>query len=978
MLTWTRGLLSALILLFAIPAGAVTMERPELLEPAQVIRDNDGTIHIIAGNSHDLYFLQGWATARDRLFQIDLTRRFPSGTLAELIGPAALAGDVESRTIGLRRAAELSWEAYSPDMRAAITAFADGVNTWAAENPLPPEYGFLAIEEFAPWTEIDTVVVGKALAFQLSFDLDIGLTEIFGAYLETLGEQGFVLFSQDVFRTQPFDCAATIPDATGAYPYIPVPDKNADPRCEKGPSAMVTKPGDDLAQKSAPAAGSFDVGMMNEMAQEAGRKLRRSYFIKSVLDADGAIGSNLWGISAGLGGDALPIVVNDPHLSLGTPSTFYPMHLKIPGNNVMGSSVPGTPGIIHGHNNYIAWGTTTNPMDVTDTFLELVSFDQESGLPVATIFQGEPEPIVPVPEEFYAFIRGEGLVQAGPGPCELPGCEGVDIPPATFIVPRRNNGPLIAFFRDQADAGSGLVPALSVQYVGYSATRELEAFLIWNHARNMGDIRRGLEFFDVGSQNFVFGDRGRNIAYFTSGEMPIRSDLAMGDVAPGSVPGFFPEGVPVPPWFIRDGTSGAHEWMPAQNVYPNQVLPYEILGPDEMPQTINPPQGWFVNANNDPAGTTLDNNPLNQVRLNGQGIFYLNAGYAGGFRAGTITHRLEDLIDEQGEASFEDMQDVQADVTLLDARYFVPWILTAWDNATEEGAAPELAALAGDPRVEEAVGRLALWDYSTPTGLTEGFDAGDDFSNPPEPTEEEIEASIAATIYSVWRGQAIRAIIDKTLSDLGLPGPGSSQAMTAMRALFDYFDFRKGLGASGINFFEVEGVTDPFVARDVIVLGAIQRSLDLLAGPDFGPAFSGSKDQNDYRWGQLHRITFDHPLLPWYSIPADTGIVGPLPGYATDGGFGVVDASSHSARADDWNDFNFGSGPVRRFVAEPEVSGEQRAESIWAGGASGVPFPGNEFYSNLLESWIVNKTIPIRLPLQYARQNADEIIKMEP
>ena len=86
-----------------------------------------------------------------------------------------------------------------------------------------------------------------------------------------------------------------------------------------------------------------------------------------------------------------------------------------------------------------------------------------------------------------------------------------------------------------------------------------------------------------------------------------------------------------------------------------------------------------------------------------------------------------------------------------------------------------------------------------------------------------------------------------------------------------------------------------------------------------------------------------------------------LPGYPTDGGFNVVDASSHSARADSVNEFQFGNGPVRRYVGEPQGGFRTGAESIWAGGVSGVPSPGNPFYSNLLNYWLVNETLPLVL-----------------
>jgi len=329
----------------------------------------------------------------------------------------------------------------------------------------------------------------------------------------------------------------------------------------------------------------------------------------------------------------------------------------------------------------------------------------------------------------------------------------------------------------------------------FSGTRELEAFFIWNRARNLNDFIRGLQLFDFGSQNWAYADISGNIAYFTSGELPLREDLQAGTVNG------------LPPFFIRDGTGG-NEWLPVSSPQPGQAVPFEILPFEEMPQIINPPAGFFVNANNDPVGTTLDNNPLNQLRPGG-GIFYLNPGYAS-IRAGRITEMIRQrLASGSGKISFADMQAMQADVVLLDAQVLVPFIQQAFGNAESGGAHPALAAFTLDLRVVEAVGRLAAWDFSTPTGIPEGYDASDQDGLLFPPTGSEINSSVAATIYSTWRSRVIGNTIDLVVDSLGLPRPGSIQTMSALRRLLDSFDSNQGIGASGLNFFNVPGVADP-------------------------------------------------------------------------------------------------------------------------------------------------------------------------
>jgi penicillin amidase len=186
--------------------------------------------------------------------------------------------------------------------------------------------------------------------------------------------------------------------------------------------------------------------------------------------------------------------------------------------------------------------------------------------------------------------------------------------------------------------------------------------------------------------------------------------------------------------------------------------------------------------------------------------------------------------------------------------------------------------------------------------------------------------------------------------------------MKALKTLLLQFDERHGVGLSGVDFFAVPGVGDPAERRAVLLLDSLGDALALLAGPAFDAAFHGSTNQDDYRWGKLHRVVFDAVLgEPWSVPPAGGGFPAPLPGLAgvpTDGGFNTVDASSHNARADSVNEFRFGGGPVRRFVAQP-VPGGMSADSALPGGTSETL--GSPYYGNLLPGWLTNETYPVRL-----------------
>ncbi len=127
----------------AMPALAQNLSAPGLSAPGWISWDAEGVPTIDAANDNDAAFLQGYAHARDRFFQMDLTRRSVSGTLAELVGSSQLANDVQARTLGLRRGAVKTWAAMSDDTRGWLRAYADGVNYWLSTNSLPPEYAAL-------------------------------------------------------------------------------------------------------------------------------------------------------------------------------------------------------------------------------------------------------------------------------------------------------------------------------------------------------------------------------------------------------------------------------------------------------------------------------------------------------------------------------------------------------------------------------------------------------------------------------------------------------------------------------------------------------------------------------------------------------------------------------------------------------------------------------------------------------------------
>jgi penicillin amidase len=899
---------------------------PQLKGPASIAYDAEGIPLIKASNEYDLAFLQGVAHARDRFFEMDFNRRGASGSVAELVGPSALANDVQTRTLGLRRAAWATWQAASADTRAWLKAYADGVNWWLSTTPsLPPEYTPLEITKVEPWSPVDTLVIGKALAFQLSFDLDIQQSLEVAGYQQAgqvAGFDGSVLYFGDTHRFAPPDDRVTIPGSASGT---------------AGLDAALAKSGSGFGM---PLIDADTVALAKAYRDKIADHPLISPHLKAREDR---AGSNEWVVAGSLTQSGKPILSNDPHLSLALPPVFVEQHIvsTSPAINATGVTVPGAPGVIQGCNDRICWGTTTNPLDVTDVFKETLKLNTY-GLPYAIVHNGAEEPVDWVFQNFYVNKVGDGQNDNIARDNSIGYTNGA----VTVLVRRRNNGPIV-----QLSGATGL----SVAYTGWGATFELESFRRINRAQNRTEFEDALTYFDVGSQNFAYADVDGNIGYYTTAEAPVRTDLQTQNAPGGGIP----------PWLIRDG-SGAlkHDWLPVANRQPNQVVPFEILPPAEMPHLVNPASGYIANANNDPIGTTLDNNPLNQLRPGG-GLYYLNFNYSA-YRQGRIDRVLADFRARGQKVTPADMQKLQSNNQLMDAELVAPHLVNALTRAHAAGAWAPLAALGNDTAVSQAVKRIEDWDYSTPTGIPQGYDPGDNPASLPAPSQAQIDASVAASLFAVWRGQAIKNTVDATLTKVGLGSalPGGDDAYTSLKFLLDNFTMLRGKGLSGLNFFalpaSVGAAPTPEDARDFILLKSMQDGLARFASDDFAPAFGKSTNQDDYRWGKLHRIVFRHPLGGPFNLPGTNPYgftdVGPgLPGVARSGGFDAVDASSHNARASNLNDFMFGGGPARRFVGEmqPKIA----ASEVIPGGQSAVL--GSPLYASQLGRWLTNNYHPL-------------------
>ncbi|MFE1628027.1 penicillin acylase family protein [Brevibacillus reuszeri] len=296
----------------SLPQIDGSIQVPGLQEKVTVTRDERGVPHISANNDHDLFLAQGYVTAQDRLFQMDLSRRQASGELSEIIGEKAVDRDKYFRTLGLRRAAKLSHEVYSQEAKDTLQWYADGVNSYITEakekGALPVEFTLLGYEP-KEWTPLDSLTIGKYMAYDL------------GGHWEG---QAFRYYLLSQFSKEK------------AYDLFPT-DENAGP----------------------PIIASLGEGKVD---------IEKS-FAKAVIPPE-FNGSNNWVVSGEKSASGKPLLADDPHLSLATPAIWYQTHLRGPSVNVSGVIFAGIPGVILGHNESIAWGVTNTGPDVQDLYIE--------------------------------------------------------------------------------------------------------------------------------------------------------------------------------------------------------------------------------------------------------------------------------------------------------------------------------------------------------------------------------------------------------------------------------------------------------------------------------------------------------------------------------------------------------------------------------------------------------------------------------
>lgn len=342
----------------SLPKTAGTVEIAGLTAPIEIVRDAKGVPHIFAASEADGWYALGYVHAQDRLWQMELMRRLGAGRLSEVVGPRALPSDRFMRVLGLNHAVEEQWHGFDAPTRAAVEAYAAGVNAWmeGRTGALPIE--FLVFRHSPePWQPTDSLLWAKLMGLRLS------------------GNWRTELLRAKLLRSLPRERVAEL------WPPYPA----------DGPLTVAG----DLGQLD---LGQLDLGQIDLASLDLDR-------LVAALPPDTTPdlspgGSNAWAVAGSRTVSGKPLLANDPHLGFSAPILWYLARIETPDFAVAGATVAGVPFVVLGHNRHLAWGLTTTQSDLQDLFVERTS----AGDPAAYDTPDGPRPYV---------VREERIAVAG-------------------------------------------------------------------------------------------------------------------------------------------------------------------------------------------------------------------------------------------------------------------------------------------------------------------------------------------------------------------------------------------------------------------------------------------------------------------------------------------------------------------------------------------------------------------------------------
>ncbi|MDH7498836.1 MAG: penicillin acylase family protein [candidate division NC10 bacterium] len=474
---------ASLLLNKGFPQQAGEIQRVPLHGPVEVIRDPSGIPHIYAQDEHDLMVAQGFVHAQDRLWQMEVTRRLAQGRLSEIAGEETLMVDYFVRLLGLPELRSRAAQALSSEDLDRMQAYLAGINAYLElqGEDLPLEFRSLGLKP-EPWTLEDLFSSLALTAWFLQTNYKQELLTIKAA--SKMERQGW----EDLFPSHP---GALLPSEEyfDSIRHLKIGPLH--------PSALVFHW--NLPASPSPAA------------------------------------SNNWVVARSE--DGKPLLANDPHLAVTVPGIWYFCHLYAPGFHVAGASMAGTPGIVIGHNDFIAWGLTNLMTDCADLFVLQVDPDHPTRYRVA--------------DRTLKMEREEVLFRLPKGRSKK------------MTIFRTIYGPVITRIQKGAEA------AVALKWYGTLARGDLEdhsvrAFLSLARARSVEEALEAGKGIAFGGQNLLAADREGHIGWHATGAVPVRRGYS------GRLP--------------AEGSSGIMDWT-------------GFLSYSDLPARLDPPEGWIATAN---------------------------------------------------------------------------------------------------------------------------------------------------------------------------------------------------------------------------------------------------------------------------------------------------------------------------------------------------------------------------------------------
>ena len=456
----------------AAQAPPAALQVAGLSQPVEIRRDRWGINHIYAQNEGDLFFAQGYAAAKDRLFQFELWRRQATGTVSELLGRRELKRDIGTRLHMFRGDLDAELAHYHPRGKQIVEAYVRGVNAYIAETEkeparLPVEFTMLGITP-GRWTPAVVISRHQSLTANVTDEVRFvrGIRAI-GA--EKLRELLYFQGGEPVFTLDPAIDPATFPDD--------VLDLYSAFR-----ESVRFKP-EDIAPAYRASAAAAGLPASTAIAPDpAGPPLD---------DVDARdIGSNSWVVAGSRTQSTYPILANDPHRVVAAPSLRYWVHLVAPGWNVIGGGEPVLPGVSIGHNEFGAWGLTIFGQDNEDLYV----YETNPANTNEYRYRGAWEPMRVIADTIP--VKGEA--------------------PEKVELKFTRHGPVI--FEDRARHKAY---ALRAAWMEPGAAPYL-ASLRMDQARTWEEFRAACNDNRMPSENMVWVDRAGNIGWQAAGIQPLR------------------------------------------------------------------------------------------------------------------------------------------------------------------------------------------------------------------------------------------------------------------------------------------------------------------------------------------------------------------------------------------------------------------------------------------------------------------------